>query len=214
MEKLCQILRLFVFTNQLLQSFILSQKATRIGWRKKQGLGWWTIHYNSKECCLAETVNRDSSNRCRRIVWSVASQLDFRSTCQATPAVLYTEWELNSEHVKIKPRQNKTRKIGNMVMSYLQRVKPQCRVEICKRQTHIKINIWSVEGYCGPCITVFEAVGNTYFYCPCQNDRYLLTDEQLQQGIKTRELDDLEKSYIYKKNVTTFCRFAIVIVKK
>ena len=40
---------MFVFTYQLLKSFRLSRKATRIGWRKKRGDGWRAIHHKYRK---------------------------------------------------------------------------------------------------------------------------------------------------------------------
>ena len=51
-------------------------------------------------------------------------------------------WELDSESGNLKQRQYKTKSFDNMVMSYFQRVKPQCEVEsfdttaMQKKMTH------------------------------------------------------------------------------
>ena len=97
---------------------------------------------------------------CKNIVGIDASQLYLSSTCQAMTTGLYKKWELDSESSKTKPRQNKTGSFENMVMSYFQRVKPQCKVEsLDLMSTQKKIDAYCVDGFCGHCITVFEPMG-------------------------------------------------------
>ena len=43
------------------------------------------------------------------------------------PTGLYTRWNLNSETNRFTPRQNKTRSFENMVTSYFQRTRPDCK---------------------------------------------------------------------------------------
>ena len=84
------------------------------------------------------------------------------------PTGIYTKLELDLESRTIEPRQNMTRSFENMVMSYFQRVRRQCKVEsFYTTGTQKKVYAYSVDGFCGHCNTVFEAMGCHYSYCPC-----------------------------------------------
>ena len=78
---------------------------------------------------MDENFNQDWTNLCKSIVKIVASKLYPLSICQAWPTGLYMRWELDSVSSKFELHQNKTRKFKNMVISYFQRGKPQCKVE-------------------------------------------------------------------------------------
>ena len=78
---------------------------------------------------MDDAVIRDYTNWCKTFVEIDAGQLYPLSMCQAIPNGLYRRWELDSEFRKFKPRQNKSRSFENMVISYFQRVRPQCRME-------------------------------------------------------------------------------------
>ena len=62
-----------------------------------------------------------------------------------------------------------------------------------------KTDARNVGGFCGHCITVFEAVGCYCQYCPCQEARPPLIEEGNQRDIRKRELDELRKQHIQKK---------------
>ena len=49
--------------------------------------------------------------------------------CQRMPPQLYTRYELDADLQRFKPRQSSSRSFENMVMSYLQRMRPDCRIE-------------------------------------------------------------------------------------
>ena len=87
-----------------------------------------------------------------------------------------------------------------MVLSYFRRVRSPGEVEgfytTCK---YNKNNADSVDGFCGHCNTVFEAMGSYYHHCPCQEALPSLTKEEFQAGIKKRELDELRKKNIQAK---------------
>ena len=120
--------------------------------------------------------------------------------CRTKPTGVYTSWELDSKSGKFKPGQNKTRSFENIVMSYFPRVRPQCKIEsLYTTCTQKKTDAYSVDGFFGHCITVFEAMGCYYHCCPCQDARPSLTEEEIQTGIKKRELDELRKQYIQEK---------------
>ena len=43
-----------------------------------------------------------------------------------------------------------------------------------------------------------------YHFCPCQELRPSLTEEDIKRGSKKRELDELKRSYIQEKGFTVF----------
>ena len=82
-------------------------------------------------------------------------------------------------------------------MSYFQLTRPECEIEsffTTGRQN--KSDCFSVDGFCFHCNTVLEATGCFYHFCPCQELRPSLTDEDIQRGSKKRELDALRRHYI------------------
>ena len=90
-----------------------------------------------------------------------------------------------------------------MVLSYFQRTRPECKIEsfhTTSRQK--KIDCFSVDGFCSHCNTIFEAMGCFYHFCPCEEVRPSLTEEDIQRGIKKRELDELRRNYIKQKGFT------------
>ena len=85
-------------------------------------------------------------------------------------------------------------------MYYFQRTRPECEIEsffTTGRQK--KIDCVSVDGFCSHCNPVFEAMGCFYHFCPCQELRLSLTEEDIQRGSKKRELDALRRHYIQEK---------------
>ena len=113
---------------------------------------------------------------------------------------LYARWEYDSETKRFTARQNKSRSFEIMVLSYFQRSRPNCRIEsnvTTGRQK--KIDCLSVDGICYHCNTVFEAMGCYFHYCPCQEARSSLTDNEIMRGIKKRECDQMRKEYNQQK---------------
>ena len=49
--------------------------------------------------------------------------------CQDMPTGLYTRWEFDTEMQKFKARHNQTRNFENMVMSFYQESRPECKIE-------------------------------------------------------------------------------------
>ena len=85
-------------------------------------------------------------------------------------------------------------------MSFFQRTSPEWEIEsffTTSRQK--KIDCFSVDGFSSHCNTVFEAMGCFYHFCPCQELRPSLTEEDIQRGSKKRELDALTRHYIHEK---------------
>ena len=66
--------------------------------------------------------------------------------------------------------------------------------------TQQKIDCSSVDGFCGHCYTIFEALGCFYHFCECQEVQPCLTDEDIDRGQKKREMDELRRSYLREKN--------------
>ena len=88
----------------------------------------------SARVVVNETLLRVSTNLCKTTVGTDASQHHPFSMFQAMHLGLYLEWEPNFETGKLELRQNKTRISEKIVISYFQRVGPQCNVEIFTEQ--------------------------------------------------------------------------------
>ena len=64
------------------------------------------------------------------------------------PAGLYTRWENDRESKRFKPQQNKSWNFENMVMSYFQRERPDCKIEIFYTTgTQKNISCFKVDGF-------------------------------------------------------------------
>ena len=124
----------------------------------------------TRNTVMDDTFIRDSTNWCETVVGIDASHIHPFSMYQETG--LYTIWEPNSEYGKFTPRQNKMSSFENMVISYFQRVRPQCKVEnFYTTGAQKKIDAYSVDGFCGHCNTEFERIGCYYQNCPNQEAR-------------------------------------------
>ena len=123
--------------------------------------------------------------------------------CQDMPTGLYTRWDYKEETQgnTMKARQNRVvQTFENMVMPYLQASRTECKIEsYFTTGTQKKIDCFSVDGYCNHCKTVFEAMGCYFNFCPCQEARPFLTDDDINRGTKKREMDGLRKDYIREK---------------
>ena len=85
-------------------------------------------------------------------------------------------------------------------MSYFQRTKPQCEIKsFLTTDRQQKIDLFSANGFCFHFNTAFEAMGCFYHFCPCQEFRPPLTEEDIQRGSRKRELDALRRHYIQEK---------------
>ena len=90
-----------------------------------------------------------------------------------------------------------------MVMSYFQRIRPDCKNESFYTTVRLKkIDCFRVDGFCSHCNTALEALGCFYHFCPCQELRSSLTEEDIKRGSKRRELDELRRNYIQEKGFT------------
>ena len=72
----------------------------------------------TRKAVVDETFIRKSANLCKSIVGIDASQLYPHSMCQPMPTGLYTRWEYASETKRFTARQNRSRSLENMVLSY------------------------------------------------------------------------------------------------
>ena len=123
----------------------------------------------TRKSIVDETFIRNSRNICKLILGIDASRLYPYSMCQPMPTGLYTRWEYDTESNRYKYQQNKSRNFENMVMSYFQRQRSDCKIEsFYKTGTQKKIDCFKVDGFCAHCNIVFKAVGCFYHYCLCQ----------------------------------------------
>ena len=74
----------------------------------------------SRKAVVDKTFIRKSTNLCRSIIHTDASQLYPYSMCQPMPTGLYTKWNYDTEYQKFMPPQNETRSFENMVFPYFQ----------------------------------------------------------------------------------------------
>ena len=154
----------------------------------------------TRKAVVDQTYVRNSENICTSIVGIDASQLYPFSMCQEMPTALYTRWELDTNSQKFKARTNNFRKFENMVMSYLQSQRPECTIEsYYTTGKQKKIDCFSVDGFCAHCDTVFEAMGCYFHFCPCQEARASLSEEEMHRGIRKREHDELRRDYLRNK---------------
>ena len=83
----------------------------------------------TRKAVANETFIRKLNTLCKSIVGFVASQLYPYSICQDMPTGLYTRWNYDEETQKFKAGQNRDRTFENMVMSYFQATRPECKIE-------------------------------------------------------------------------------------
>ena len=87
-----------------------------------------------------------------------------------------------------------------MVMSYFQRIGPECENEsFFTTGGRKKTDCFSVVGFWSLWNIVFEAMGCFYHFCPCQELRPSLTEGLIQRVSKKRELDALRQRFIQQK---------------
>ena len=83
----------------------------------------------TRKAVVDETYIRNSSNVCKSIVGIDASQLYPFSMCQDMPTGLYARWEFDTEMQKLKAKHNGTRNFENMVVTFYQKSRPECKIE-------------------------------------------------------------------------------------
>ena len=82
---------------------------------------------------------------------------------------------------------------------FFQQTRPECKIENVRTGRQKKIGWFSVDGTCKHCNTVFEAMDCFFHYCPYQEARPSLTDNEFMRGIKKKEHDQMRKDYIQHK---------------
>ena len=83
------------------------------------------------------------------MVGIVASELCPYSMSQDLPTGLYTRWDYDEETQKFKASHNRIRTFENMVISYFQATRPDCKIEsYYATGTQKKNDCFSVDGYC------------------------------------------------------------------
>ena len=185
----------FTYTNLSMRNYILSQRE---------------IKTCSRNFELTSLVVHLSFLRANQMLMKLLSEslqtiakLYVSSSCQPMTTGLYTRLDIDSETSSFTPWQNKTLSFENRVMSQFQCSKPGCKIEsfhTTGRQK--KIDRFSNDGFCSHCNTVFEAMGCSYHFCPCQELRPSLTEEDIQRGSTKKELDELRPGYIQEKGFT------------
>ena len=114
----------------------------------------------TREAVVDENFIRNSGKICKSTVGIDASQFFPNYLCQPMPTGLYTRWEYDTESNRFKPQQNKSKNFENMVMSFSQRQRPDCKIEsFYTTGTQKKIDCFMADGFCAHCNTVFEAMG-------------------------------------------------------
>ena len=144
---------------------------------RKDKVGGLSIAFTRK-AVVDETFIGNSRSICISIVGIDASQFCPYSICQPMPKELCTRREYDTESNTSKPQQNESRNFENMVMSYFQRQRLDCKNEsFYTTGTQKKVDFFKADGFCAYCNAVFEAIGCFYHYCPCQEARLSLTQK-------------------------------------
>ena len=154
----------------------------------------------TRKAVVDETFLRKSSNVCKSIVGIDFSQLYPYSMLQPMPTGFYTRVEYDSKTKRFTARQNKSCSLENMLLSYFHQSQPDCKFEskvTTGRQK--KIDCFSVDGVCYHCNTVFESMGCCFHYCPCQEARPSLTDNEIMRGINKKRTKPNAQKNIQQK---------------
>ena len=83
----------------------------------------------TQKAVVDKTFLRNLTNLCKLIVDFDPRQMHPYSRCQPLPTALCTRWALDTETNRLLPQQNKSRSLENLVKSYFQRVKLDCKFE-------------------------------------------------------------------------------------
>ena len=163
-----------------MQNFICSLKEIKTCYRKSEK-SWWADHP------LCSRVKQSLTKASFRIWLICANQLllVMRVNCITTQCVnLYQEHFTRVGILIRRPaglyHDNKTCGFENMVKSYFQRTRPECKIESFHTKGRQKeIACFSVDGFCCHCNTVFEAMGCFYHFCHCRKLRPSLIEEDI-----------------------------------
>ena len=152
---------------------------------------------STRKTLVVESFIRKSTNLCKFFVGIDASQLYLYSMCQPMPTDLYTRWAYESETQHFTPGQNKLRSFESVVLSFFQRLRPDCKTEsYVTTGQQKKTDCPSVDGVCSHCNTVSEAVGCYYHYCPRREARPSQNDAVIERGVKKTEQDEMHRNYL------------------
>ena len=93
------------------------------------------------------------------------------------------------------------------IISLFQRIISGCKLEnFYTTGTPKKIDCFSADGFYAHSNTVFQVMGCFCLYKPGQEVRLLLTEEEIEGGIKERIMDELQEQYIKEtKKRLPFC---------
>ena len=83
----------------------------------------------TRKTVVDEIFIKNSSNNCKSIAGIDASQLYPISMCQDKPTGLYTRWDFDTDMQKFKARLNRSRNFENMIMSFYQEQRSECKIE-------------------------------------------------------------------------------------
>ena len=127
------------------------------------------------------------------------------------PAELYTRWSMTQNFIGLNLNK-KNPETSRTWLSHISKEK-DLNVELrvsTPQELKKKIYCFKVDCFCALCNTVFKAMGCFFHYCPCQEARFSLTEEDIERGNKKREMDQIIKQYI-KKTVIILLKSGKVI---
>ena len=126
----------------------------------------------TREAVVGETKIRFPDKLCKTIIGIDASQLYPSSMCQEIPTGLYTRWEMDAELRNLHPFRMDVDalKIWRWIISKILDLNVQLKVSTLP-ENKTKSKKISVDGFCGHCDTVFEAMVWFYHGCDCQQKK-------------------------------------------
>ena len=115
----------FAYTNPLMQKVIPSQREIKTYWKKFKKTSWVAhlscLHAKQLMMKLLSQSLQTYENLMLGLMPANYTPTRCATMCQPMPTGLYTRWDFDSETSGFTPRQNKTLRFENMVMSYFQR---------------------------------------------------------------------------------------------
>ena len=83
----------------------------------------------TQKTVVDETFIQNSSHNFKSIVGINASQLYPFSIFHDVPTGLFTRWKFDTDKQKLKSRHNRSRNFENMVITFYQETRPECKIE-------------------------------------------------------------------------------------
>ena len=155
----------------------------------------------TRKAVVDEDSIRKSTYAISLLVLTLANYTSTQCVCLSMPTGLYTRWDLDLETGGLRTQQNKTRSFQNVVMSYFQRTRPTCKIEVFfTTGGQKKTDCLSVDGFCSHCKTVFEPMGCFHHFCLCQDLRPSPTEVDIQRGSEKKELHALRQHFLQEKD--------------